>query len=136
MSQRRSTRAAVPAALIEEEEDNSLEEAVNECARYILCREASKIPIKRANIIKHLATVCQTPSGDVSRVISRTNKLLEKVCKATYNRQNIRVVDSEKIICTSYQLALGIWLCYHHFYNHGILAINIYQCFSTCVLRI
>ncbi|KAI8439830.1 hypothetical protein MSG28_013497 [Choristoneura fumiferana] len=80
MSQRRSTRAGAPAAPIEEEEDDSsLEEAVNECTRYILCREASKLPIKRADIAKHLATVCQTPSGVVSRVILRTDKLLEKM---------------------------------------------------------
>uniref|UniRef100_A0A1E1W4G7 MAGE domain-containing protein n=1 Tax=Pectinophora gossypiella TaxID=13191 RepID=A0A1E1W4G7_PECGO len=75
MSQRRSNRPAVT----EEEDDPSLDRAINECVRYIFCREGSKIPFKRAEIAKHLNTTCQTNAGEVNSVISRANTILKRV---------------------------------------------------------
>lgn len=77
MSQRRPNRSIANVA--EDDDDLSLDEAVKECVRYIFCREGNKIPIKRADIVKHLSTTCQTPSGDVNAVISRANQVLKKV---------------------------------------------------------
>lgn len=54
-------------------------EAIEECVRYIFYREGSKIPIKRAEIIKHLASTCQTSPNQVNTFISEANKLLKKV---------------------------------------------------------
>ncbi|XP_063537588.1 non-structural maintenance of chromosomes element 3 homolog [Cydia strobilella] len=63
----------------EEDHVHNIQNAVKECARYILSREGSKIPIKKADIAKHLATACQTPPQHVSGVISAAEKLLKKV---------------------------------------------------------
>ncbi|KAM3957934.1 non-structural maintenance of chromosomes element 3 homolog [Aphomia sociella] len=62
-----------------EEVDVNVESAINECVRYIICREGSKIPIKRAEIAKHLNSTCQTPSNQVNTVIIEANKILKRV---------------------------------------------------------
>lgn len=77
MSQRRPNRST--ANIAEEDDDLALDEAVKECVRYIFYREGNKTPFKRADIVKHLSTTCQTPSGDVNTVISRANQVLKKV---------------------------------------------------------
>lgn len=73
MSQRRSNRT--------QSDDNisDLENAIKECVRFIVCREGSKIPFKRAEIIKHLTTTCETPTSQVNKVIVEADKKLKKV---------------------------------------------------------
>ncbi|KAJ2940401.1 hypothetical protein O0L34_g80 [Tuta absoluta] len=74
MSQRRANRSSAV-----EEDDGSLDTAVNECVRFVLCREGSKIPFKRAEIGKHLHATCETSLGDVNRVVTKANKILKEV---------------------------------------------------------
>ncbi|XP_059048738.1 non-structural maintenance of chromosomes element 3 homolog [Achroia grisella] len=71
MSQRRQN--------ISMETEENLGGAINECVRYIVIREGSKIPIKRAEIAKHLNSTCQTPSNQVNSVVIEANKILKKV---------------------------------------------------------
>ncbi|XP_026754710.2 non-structural maintenance of chromosomes element 3 homolog [Galleria mellonella] len=73
MSQRRVNRSNT------EEVEENIESAINECVRYIVIREGSKIPIKRAEIAKHLNSTCQTPSNQVNSVIIEANKVLKRV---------------------------------------------------------
>ncbi|KAG6447480.1 non-structural maintenance of chromosomes element 3 homolog [Manduca sexta] len=56
-----------------------LKEAVIECVRFIVCREGSKIPIKRAEVVKHLETTCSTPSNLVNKVVLEANNTLKRV---------------------------------------------------------
>lgn len=67
------------------------EPAIKECVRYILCREGGKIPIKRADINKHLNNVCQTPQNQVSGVISEANKVLKKVSIVKFNNETLTI---------------------------------------------
>ncbi|CAG9129551.1 unnamed protein product [Plutella xylostella] len=80
MSQPRSRASR---AAEEADADPDLGEAINECARFLICREGSKIPIKRAEIQKFLAPNFQIPSNRINVVISEANKLIRKVygCK-------------------------------------------------------
>lgn len=74
MSQRRSNRSR------EEPEDLShLEDSIKECVRFMLCREGSKVPIKRSEVNKHLSTVCQTASNQINTVIIEASKVLKRV---------------------------------------------------------
>ncbi|XP_060804903.1 non-structural maintenance of chromosomes element 3 homolog isoform X2 [Amyelois transitella] len=73
MSQRRTNRSTADA------EESVDEEAVTECVRYIICRESSKFPIKRAEILKHLTTTTQTPANQVKSVLVEANKILKQV---------------------------------------------------------
>lgn len=75
MSQRRSKSLNVSSS--------EIADSIKECVRYIISREGSKIPIKRAEIIKHLTTICQTSSGQVNAVIIETNKILKQVRKSS-----------------------------------------------------
>ncbi|CAK1587234.1 unnamed protein product [Parnassius mnemosyne] len=59
--------------------NTDLKSAVKECVRYIFCREGSKIPIKRAEILKHIQSVCETPSNQVNNVIVEANNVLKTV---------------------------------------------------------
>lgn len=77
MSQRRANRTVNTSN--SEEIEATLEDAINECVRFITCREGSKIPIKRAEIIKHLNTTCQTPANQVNTVVIEANKVLKRV---------------------------------------------------------
>lgn len=74
MSQRRNNRSSNAEVDISE-----LKDSIKECVRFLVCREGSKIPIKRGEIIKHLSTTCQTPTNKVSTVIIEANKVLKKV---------------------------------------------------------
>lgn len=74
MSQRKSNRSTP------EESNPNLEDHIKECVRFIVCREGSKIPIKRAEIVKHLANTCQTSPNQVNAVIIEANKTLKRVC--------------------------------------------------------
>ncbi|KAJ0174442.1 hypothetical protein K1T71_009550 [Dendrolimus kikuchii] len=60
-----------------EEEVNP--DVVNECVRYIISREGCKIPIKRAEIIKHLTTSNQIATSQINKVIIEANKILKYV---------------------------------------------------------
>lgn len=73
MSQRRGNRSTA------EESEANLDDAIKECVRFIVCREGSKIPIKRAEIVKHLNTTCQTLANQVNTVIVEANKTLKRV---------------------------------------------------------
>ncbi|VVC88625.1 unnamed protein product [Leptidea sinapis] len=55
------------------------QDAVKECVRYIICREGSKIPIKRIEIIKHLQNTYQTSTNHINTVILEADKLLKKI---------------------------------------------------------
>jgi uncharacterized Rmd1/YagE family protein len=57
--------------------DPGLKNAVQECVRYLFCRERSKIPIKRTEILKHLLNTCQTPANQVNNVIVEANRVLK-----------------------------------------------------------
>lgn len=72
MSQRRSNRSQA-------EDVPNLEEPIKECVRFIVCREGSKIPIKRSEIVRHLGAVCQTPSNQINNVVVGANNILRKV---------------------------------------------------------
>ncbi|KOB67126.1 MAGE-like protein 2, partial [Operophtera brumata] len=72
MSQRRSNRSQA------DEDVPDLAEPIKECVRFIVCREGSKIPIRRSEIVKHLVTVCQTPSNQINNVVLGANNLLKK----------------------------------------------------------
>ena len=74
MSQRRGNRSTNV-----EPDVSELEEAIKECVHYILCREGSKIPIKRGEIIKHLNATCETATSQVNRVLSEADKVLKRV---------------------------------------------------------
>lgn len=73
MSQRRNNRSS------NDTNFENMEESIQECVRYIICREGSKLPIKRAEILKHLSTVCQTTSNQINTVIIEANKILKNV---------------------------------------------------------
>uniref|UniRef100_A0A2A4K7V2 MAGE domain-containing protein n=1 Tax=Heliothis virescens TaxID=7102 RepID=A0A2A4K7V2_HELVI len=82
MSQRRtkrSTQAEQDRSTSAEPDISDLEESIKECVRYIICREGSKIPIKRAEIIKHLNTTCQTPSNMVKTILVEADKIIKRV---------------------------------------------------------
>lgn len=81
MSQPRSRASR---AAEEADADPDLGEAINECARFLICREGSKIPIKRAEIQKFLAPNFQIPSNRINVVISEANKLIRKVIFFNY----------------------------------------------------
>ncbi|KAJ8712548.1 hypothetical protein PYW07_005390 [Mythimna separata] len=74
MSQRRGNRSTNA-----EPDISELEDSIKECVHYIICREGSKIPIKRSEIIKHLNTTCETPTSQVNKVIIEANKILKRV---------------------------------------------------------
>lgn len=71
MSQRRQNRSQA--------EEGIGDDVVNECVRFIICREGSKIPIKRPEIIKHLTTTCQISSNQINKIIIEANKVLKRV---------------------------------------------------------
>lgn len=56
-----------------------ISQAAKECVRYIVCREGSKIPIKRSDIIKNIASAADVPSNQINTVVTQANKLLKKV---------------------------------------------------------
>ncbi|RVE48028.1 hypothetical protein evm_007340 [Chilo suppressalis] len=76
MSQRRANRTNTTN---EEEISMHLEDAIKECVRFIICREGSKKPIKRAEISSHLNTTCQTPNNQINTVMIEANKLLKRI---------------------------------------------------------
>ncbi|XP_039756273.1 MAGE-like protein 2 [Pararge aegeria] len=53
-------------------------EAVNQCVKFLVCREGSKIPIKNADIENFITSVIQTPV-DKKLVIEKANKVLKSV---------------------------------------------------------
>ncbi|XP_075980384.1 non-structural maintenance of chromosomes element 3 homolog [Anticarsia gemmatalis] len=75
MSQRRANRSRGG----DTDDVAGLEDSIKECVRFILCKEGSKIPIKRGEILKHLSTVCQTATNLVNIVIIEANKVLKNV---------------------------------------------------------
>nr|XP_021186038.2 non-structural maintenance of chromosomes element 3 homolog [Helicoverpa armigera] len=85
MSQRRTKRSTQASqaeqdrSTIAETDVSDHEDSIKECVRYIICREGSKIPIKRAEIIKHLSTTCQTPSNLVKTVLVEADRILKRV---------------------------------------------------------
>ncbi|XP_053611161.1 non-structural maintenance of chromosomes element 3 homolog isoform X2 [Plodia interpunctella] len=96
MSQRRANRSTV------DSEETVDEDAVNECVRFIVCREGSKIPIKRAEIMKHLSATTQIPGNQVKSILVEANKILKKVygyklvqVEAKSGIQYIVVLDEE-----------------------------------------
>ncbi|OWR53949.1 Melanoma antigen protein 2 [Danaus plexippus plexippus] len=54
-------------------------EAVNGCVRYILCREGSKIPIKRSDIINHISETGKVTKQNAINVFNAAQKELKKV---------------------------------------------------------
>lgn len=74
MSQRRGNRSTNV-----EPDISNLEESIKECVHFILCREGSKIPIKRSEIIKHLHATCETATNQVNTVLAEANKILKRV---------------------------------------------------------
>lgn len=73
MSQRRNRQSNA------EVDVSALEDAIKECVRYIICREGSKIPIKRSEVSKHLNATCQTSPNQVNSVLIEANKILKRV---------------------------------------------------------
>ncbi|KAH9640303.1 hypothetical protein HF086_001655, partial [Spodoptera exigua] len=73
MSQRRTRQSNA------EVDVSELEDGIKECVRYIICREGSKIPIKKGDVSKHLSATCQTPSNHVNTVLIEANKILKRV---------------------------------------------------------
>lgn len=73
MSQRRNRQSNA------EVDVSALEDAIKECVRYIICREGSKIPIKRSEVSKHLSATCQTSPNQVNSVLIEANKILKRV---------------------------------------------------------
>lgn len=65
---------------------------VNECVRFIVCREGCKIPIKRAEIIKHITTSNQISVSQINKVIIEANKVLKNVSKFVVIFQTIVIV--------------------------------------------
>ncbi|XP_046969309.1 non-structural maintenance of chromosomes element 3 homolog [Vanessa cardui] len=63
-------------SLTEDQTDNL---AVNECVRYILSREGSKIPIKQCDIRKHLEDNFNAPRNLMKNIISSANNVLKNV---------------------------------------------------------
>lgn len=54
---------------------------VNECVKYILCRDARKVPIDRSDVRLHLKNYFSeklTPS-DLTNIISQANEILNEV---------------------------------------------------------
>ncbi|CAG4982220.1 unnamed protein product [Colias eurytheme] len=62
-----------------DESFDNLGDAINECVRYILCREGSKIPIKRVDIIKFLNSTSQVSTSQVNAIIREAEKILKKI---------------------------------------------------------
>ncbi|XP_038222285.1 non-structural maintenance of chromosomes element 3 homolog [Zerene cesonia] len=62
-----------------EESLDNLGDAINECVRYILCREGSKIPIKRVDIIKFLNSTCQVSTNQVNSIIRESETILKQI---------------------------------------------------------
>lgn len=91
MSQRRSNRSQ------DAEDVQNLEEAIKECVRYIVCREGSKIPIKRFEIVKHLGTVCQTPANQINNVVVGANNILKKVCLDLTDQISVSAIKVSKL---------------------------------------
>ncbi|XP_014364449.2 non-structural maintenance of chromosomes element 3 homolog [Papilio machaon] len=96
MSQRRHIRTSAV------EDTTTLDRAVTECVRYIFSREGSKIPIKRAEILKYLQNACETTSNQISSVMVEANKVLKTVygyklvqVEAKNGVQYIVVLDEE-----------------------------------------
>ncbi|CAG9564478.1 unnamed protein product [Danaus chrysippus] len=54
-------------------------EAVYGCVRYILCREGSKIPIKRSDIINHISETCKVTKQNASHVFIAAQNELKRV---------------------------------------------------------
>lgn len=73
MSQRRSNRAR------SDDDEPSLDEAIDKCVRFIVNRESSKIPLKRADILKMLGTASEIPSNKINSVIVGANRKLKQV---------------------------------------------------------
>ncbi|XP_045774999.1 non-structural maintenance of chromosomes element 3 homolog isoform X2 [Maniola jurtina] len=71
MSQRRTINRS-------QSENSCPAEAVNECVKFLVCREGSKKPIRQADIEKHLTDVLQTPVNK-KLVIENANKVLKHV---------------------------------------------------------
>lgn len=101
MSQRRINRTHT------DEDLSHLEDAIKECVRFIFCREGSKIPIKRTEIIKHLTTACETPNNQVNKVIAEADKTLKKVTfiivTSKSNKHVVLIVDNRYSL--DYQLS-------------------------------
>ncbi|XP_026495717.2 non-structural maintenance of chromosomes element 3 homolog [Vanessa tameamea] len=60
-------------------ENQSSNLAVNECVRYILCQEGSKIPIKHCDIRKHLEDNFGAPRNLIKNIITNANNILKNV---------------------------------------------------------
>ncbi|GBP56325.1 Non-structural maintenance of chromosomes element 3 homolog [Eumeta japonica] len=75
MSRRRTNKSA----LASQDVNPEIDDAVQECVRYILCREGSKLPIKRVDLLKHLSGICQTSSGEINVIVAESNKVLKRV---------------------------------------------------------
>ncbi|XP_013180075.1 PREDICTED: melanoma-associated antigen G1-like [Papilio xuthus] len=96
MSQRRQIRTSAV------EEITTSDRAVIECVRYIFSREGSKIPIKRAEILKYLQSTCETSTNQISSIMVEANKVLKTVygyklvqVEAKTGVQYIVVLDEE-----------------------------------------
>lgn len=59
-------------------ESGSSAEAVNQCVKFLLCREGSKKPIRQPDIENHLKSVIQSPV-DKRLVIEHAAKILKNV---------------------------------------------------------
>ncbi|XP_047521477.1 non-structural maintenance of chromosomes element 3 homolog [Pieris napi] len=62
-----------------EESLNTNTNAVTECVRYILCREGSKVPIKRSEIKDYLSTSSQISQNDMNSIILESERVLKKI---------------------------------------------------------
>ncbi|CAH4029892.1 unnamed protein product [Pieris brassicae] len=62
-----------------EEPSNTHTNAVTECVRYILCREGSKVPIKRSEIKDYLSTSSQISQNDMNTIILEAERVLKKI---------------------------------------------------------
>ncbi|CAK1555544.1 unnamed protein product [Leptosia nina] len=61
------------------EPSGNIEGTIHECVHFILCREGSKIPIKRSEIKDHLNTTCQMPPSEINGIIVQAEKLLKRI---------------------------------------------------------
>ncbi|XP_022116037.1 non-structural maintenance of chromosomes element 3 homolog [Pieris rapae] len=61
------------------EESPNTTNAVPECVRYILCREGSKVPIKRSEIKDYLSTSSQISQNDMNSIILEAERILKKI---------------------------------------------------------
>ncbi|KAL4714858.1 hypothetical protein ACJJTC_012530 [Scirpophaga incertulas] len=110
MSQRRNNRTNPVLNNSNPERQIDLDGAIKECVRFIVCREGSKIPIKRAEIVKHLSSTYQLPKNQVNSVIVEANRKLKEIygyklvqVEAKSGIQYIVVLteDSESLLPTS-----------------------------------